>query len=208
MISRKYEVYILHDVNCSSSYNHYGKVVIRDTNKRTRRPRDYSFDYGIMRKDIPLPYQGYPKYVVEEVKKQFIEAYLLDELTFYEYNQYSEKRYDNLRYHSNSGFEYALGIYESDEKRAQRLFKLYVDLYVKRPSESDYINDKDPRDTDLTEAMYQTFLSEAYAHDAKLDLITEKLKALGYKVKIALKLNEQTRTSYYQLDLVELEKQS
>lgn len=100
---RRYDVRILHDVYCTSSYNHYGAVVI--SGGGTTRRREYDFDgAGILRADGYGRFKGYPAYVYREAAQKFAEAHAQGKLRVYEYNRDEQKRYENLRYHDPDWF--------------------------------------------------------------------------------------------------------
>lgn len=99
-MAKKYSVSVSNYVNCSSDSRYHGSVSIRS--KDGFDGRDIDLESMGLWVHVGVGYtKKYPKYVKQEIVKQFKEKLDNQELIIYEYNRDSERRYENLRYHDN-----------------------------------------------------------------------------------------------------------
>lgn len=185
MTTRKYTARTWHQVYCSSSGHHFAKVTIYDGKRVIDREWDFATDC-VLQKNSIFPYRGYPQYLLDDIKRKFRESYLKEDLEFYEVNQDGVKRFDNLRYHDDEIFARRVGVNETTEQRAQRLFNLFVA----------HRNDK-PKPDDFKDYPYshEAYTDAVYEHEHIANQLRDKLQKCGCTPQF-LMLDENGKTHY------------
>lgn len=108
--ARYTDIQIGHDVNCSSSQNYSVPVSLKERGERKRYWYDPALVYPLEPRDSHHHSKDVPRYVIIRIEALIREALAADKLTFYEYNQDSEKRYTDLRYHDLEYFKRLIGV--------------------------------------------------------------------------------------------------
>lgn len=91
------------EIYCTSNICYYVWVSLKTADGKTRR-----VNYCINARDA-IGRNGYlnlPRYVASMIDTVILDYHNQEQIIIHEYNQLGQKRYDNLRYHNATVFEY------------------------------------------------------------------------------------------------------